>query len=165
MNHQQPEHITNAVAISVNSLAGSSALLSTGRREVQQQLHPAARARLEDWKDWAMFCSISIKNGNEDRSTTFEVLTATASVHKTRRSFKASHSYQRQHDPRKQRNATTMLTPLGVLVIVRNMTKPPAPFEGAELKLAGTRLVAFRPFERRRRRAGIRCHKHLTPPG
>ncbi|HLA12259.1 MAG TPA: hypothetical protein VJ023_16850, partial [Pyrinomonadaceae bacterium] len=27
-----------------------------------------------------------------------------------------------------------------------------APFEGAELNLAGTRLVSFRPFERRRRK-------------
>ena len=49
--------------------------------------------------------------------------------------------------------------------IALDANPPPAPFGGAELNLAGTHPVSFRPSERRR---GIRCapaYKHLTPNG
>ncbi len=49
------------------------------------------------------------------------------------------------------------------MFIAVEIQSPPAPFEGAELNLAGIQVVSFRPFERRRE---IRCpsiYKHRTP--
>ena len=40
---------------------------------------------------------------------------------------------------------------------------PPAPFEGAELKLTNTHLATFRSFERRSFFVTFKVYKHFTP--